>query len=194
MAIYFLRSRKVGTFKFDSTVSEDHNETVRTTKNPVQEGYLKSDHAVVDPIQLSIRGRVQDWALNPLVLLGDQYAPSEGYFGFSEARARSQVAYEELRKLMRSRELLEVETGLGKFNNMLITNISTNIDKDTAQVLDAQLRLEEVLVTTQQNDIVTKDPQDSSGNLDEGIKAPEVPISASTALINGGLTLFTLSL
>ncbi len=57
MAIYFLRSRKLGTFKFDSTVSEDHNETVRTTKNPVQEGYLKADHAVVDPIQLSISHR-----------------------------------------------------------------------------------------------------------------------------------------
>ncbi len=194
MAIYFLKSRKVGTFKFDSTVSEDHNETVRVTKNPVQEGYLRADHAVVDPIQISIRGRVQDWALNPLLLVSPEFTPSEGYFGLSDARSRSQVAYSELRKLMRSRELLEVETGLGVFVNMIITNISTNIDAQTAQVLDAQVRLEEVLVITEQNDLITKDPEDSSAEVNEGIKAPEVPITATTALLNSGLLLSSLRL
>ena len=53
-----LISRKIGTFKLDATEQEDNKSTLRTTKNPVESGANVADHAVLEPKQITIKGKI----------------------------------------------------------------------------------------------------------------------------------------
>lgn len=53
-----LISRKIGTFKLDVTEQENNKSTLRTTKNPIESGASVADHAVLEPKQLTIKGKI----------------------------------------------------------------------------------------------------------------------------------------
>lgn len=53
-----LISRKIGTFKLDATEQENNKSTLRTTKNPVESGANVADHAVLEPKQITIKGKI----------------------------------------------------------------------------------------------------------------------------------------
>ena len=51
-------SRKIGTFRLDATEQENNKSTLRTTKNPVESGANVADHAVLEPKQITIKGKI----------------------------------------------------------------------------------------------------------------------------------------
>nr|DAV06644.1 MAG TPA: hypothetical protein [Caudoviricetes sp.] len=53
-----LISRKIGTFKLDTTEQEENKSTLRTTKNPIESGANVADHAVLEPKQITIKGKI----------------------------------------------------------------------------------------------------------------------------------------
>lgn len=53
-----LISRKIGTFKLDATEQENNKSTLRTTKNPVESGANVADHAMLEPKQITIKGKI----------------------------------------------------------------------------------------------------------------------------------------
>lgn len=53
-----LISRKIGTFKLDVTEQENNKSILRTTKNPIESGASVADHAVLEPKQLTIKGKI----------------------------------------------------------------------------------------------------------------------------------------
>lgn len=66
-----LISRKIGTFKLDATEQEDNKSTLRTTKNPVESGANVADHAVLEPKQITIKGKIVAYD-PPLLTRGDE--------------------------------------------------------------------------------------------------------------------------
>lgn len=53
-----LISRKIGTFKLDVTEQENNKSILRTTKNPIESGASVADHAVLEPKQITIKGKI----------------------------------------------------------------------------------------------------------------------------------------
>lgn len=53
-----LISRKIGTFKLDVIEQENNKSILRTTKNPIESGASVADHAVLEPKQLTIKGKI----------------------------------------------------------------------------------------------------------------------------------------
>lgn len=51
-------SRKIGTFRLDATEQENNKSTLRTTKNPIESGANVADHAVLEPKQITIKGKI----------------------------------------------------------------------------------------------------------------------------------------
>ena len=51
-------SRKIGTFRLDATEQENNKSTLRTTKNPIESGANVADHAVLEPKEITIKGKI----------------------------------------------------------------------------------------------------------------------------------------
>lgn len=146
----FIRSRRsLGGVEFDAVLREDHSNKISVTKNPVEFGADISDHAIIEPKSLTIIAEVSDNPLFDLGNIGAIIEPITNIFGSSTESntTRTKAAYSTLTSFMESREPIEVQTKLKNYTDMLITNISTSQDKDTGQILNMSITIEEILIT-----------------------------------------------
>lgn len=58
--IFVRTPRSIGGVQLDAVLNEDHNNMVTITKNPVEAGTDITDHAIIQPKKLSVRGAVSD--------------------------------------------------------------------------------------------------------------------------------------
>lgn len=130
----------VGSFTFDATYFEQHTGSVTVTKQPVEFGASIPDHAFVEPLMLTISGGVGDTAFVP--------NPS---FDASSSASRSASAYQKLLLTMNNRELLTVQTGLAGYSNMLIVNLNTVQDAETANIFNFIMQLQKIALINVQN-------------------------------------------
>tara|TARA_R110000822_G_scaffold84867_3_gene199027 strand:- start:9317 stop:9922 length:606 start_codon:yes stop_codon:yes gene_type:complete len=140
----FIRTKKSisneeTTVELDAFISESHSSSIRITTNPIELGADITDHAIVEPRQLTIVADVSDNPLGSAAL---------GFGSSTESNlTRSQAAYEGIQKIKNRREPISVQTKLEKYDNMLITGISTVQDKDTSQILSIVITIEEIIIT-----------------------------------------------
>lgn len=127
--------RSIGGLTFDVTVSESHERTLTIVESPVERGSPIPDHAYMEPKELTIVAGVSD---TPLAV--------QPVDPFDSGSGRSKRAYELICALQRQAEPFDVQTGLELYQNMLIKNIRTMQDKNSAGVLlfTAQLREVEI--------------------------------------------------
>lgn len=152
--IFVRTTRTIGTIQLDAVLSEEHGSVVSITKNPVEAGADITDHAIVQPKKLSIRGVVSDSPLG-LAAFGQLIDSVTRLFGTSttDNLTRSQQAYEAMLFLMEQREPIEVTTGLRQYKNMLITSLNSVQDKNSSRIVVMELGLEEIVLVIS----VTKD-------------------------------------
>lgn len=157
--IFVRTKRTIGTIQLDGVLSEDHDNTVTITKSPVEAGTDITDHAILQPKKLIVRGIVSDSPLG-LAAFGQLIDQVTRLFGTStlDNLTRSQQAYEAFLRLMEVREPIEVVTGLRVYEDMLITSITTSQDKDTARASVLNIGLEEIILT---ESVLVSIPQDA---------------------------------
>lgn len=179
----FIGSQKsIGGIYLDAVLTETHNNTVRTTTNPVELGADITDHAIIEPKKITITAQVSDTPLG-LAAFGEIVDSITGFFGSSTEQniTRSVAAYNAIVDLMEKREPIEVQTKLKLYRDMLVTELSTSQDKDTSRVALMTINLTEVLIA--ESEIVKLDPdqlEDSIRNQassasEEGRQEPNVP-------------------
>ena len=154
----FIRTKRaIGGIELDAVISEAHTNQVRLTKNPVEFGVDITDHAIIEPKQLSIVAQVSDTPLGTAAF-GQLVDTVTGLFGSSTSQniTRSNAAYNRMLQLMEARELIEVQTRLRLYPNMIITSLSTTQDKDSSRAVLMNMKLEEVVIT--ESVIVKLDP------------------------------------
>ena len=120
-SLTILKQRKFGAFTFDSTLREAHRVSNTVTLQPVELGASLTDHAFSQPTEVIITAEVSDTAIRP--------NPS---FDKGDSGARSSSAYEQVVSLIKSRELFSIQTGLTLYNNMLVTNYTTQQTAESA--------------------------------------------------------------
>lgn len=130
----------VGSFTFDSTYFEQHTASVTVTKQPIEFGADIPDHAFSEPLMLTISGGVSDYPLLP-----------NPAFDASSTASRSASAYQKLLTTMNSKTLLTVQTGLAGYTNMLIINLNTVQDSETANIFNFIMQLQKISLISVQN-------------------------------------------
>lgn len=136
-------------FELDGVVSEAHTSQVKLTKNPVEFGADISNHAITQPFKIIVKGVVTN---SPFVKQLNNKIPGspklKNAIGtnlvgtFTGERIRS--AYAGLVEMQRVRQPFTLFTGLLRYDNMVLTGLSS--PNDIKNRLDLTLTFEEVIL------------------------------------------------
>lgn len=137
----------IGSWFFDAYLSIAHVSNLKITEHPVQTGANISDHAYLEPKELTIEVGMSDVAKD---IIDGQ---------FSGSWSRSVKAYEKLRELQSQRIPVDVLTRLGLYKNMMITALSVPDDYKTLYGLRASVTMKEILVATTRTVKISARPQ-----------------------------------
>lgn len=144
--------RDMGGLVFDAVLTEEHVGSSEVTEHPVATGVSIADHMYDLPDKLTLTAIVSDVAprkQDGKPIDGDQY--------LSNGSSRSREAFRLIHELRRIHEPFAVQTGLTLYENMVITEIRTSQDKDSARVLRFTASLHEVkIVSTQTAKYIVK--------------------------------------
>lgn len=167
----------IGGIMVDGFMKTDHGSSVKITDFPVQDGSLGSDHAVIQPVSLSIDIMMSDVHTGGRILQGDGTGRNKnstsdvlrrvynslkgtmkindyGLLNFGGIKkdgsgtSRSVQIYNELLALQKERQLIEVVTRLGTYKNMIIESISVPDDYKTYNALRCTVKLREVITVS----------------------------------------------
>lgn len=163
---------------------ENHTLPVTKTKFPIESGASRTDNAVVEPEILVLRGLVSDLTVGSIPFVGGVGFPNAG---------RSKEAWGKLRGLKNSRELVNVTTLLGLYENMLVTNIDAAVNRDTGKALFFTITLEETLIV--ETELVqiaataaTGPAQTKGSDIPGGTKQAEEPTGTQSSLLKDAAT------
>lgn len=115
-----VKSKSFGRLSVDAVISTDHQANLTLTEHPVQQGAPVSDHAYMNPDEVSVEIGMTD------VMEGS-------------GADHSVNAYNTFRALMEKREPVTVVTRLKTYEDMMITTISSLDDHTTMHALRATI-------------------------------------------------------
>lgn len=124
----------IGGWFFDAILRSTHTSRLTITQHPVQTGAALTDHAYLQPKELSMEIGMSDVATS--------LVPGQ----FTGSWSRSVQAYNVLLELQKLRVPLQVHTRLGLYQNMLIEELSAPDDFTTLYGLRCTVTLREIIV------------------------------------------------
>lgn len=132
----FGSKRQIGQITVDCIISEDSNDTLTITKQPVQLGASISDHAYMEPTVLTMR--ILQQVQNPITQLLSTFAAA-GNSGLAQI-------YTKFRSLQLSAAPFTVFTPKRLYGNMLISTLRCNTDKNTENILSLDVSFQQVIL------------------------------------------------
>jgi hypothetical protein len=117
--------RRIGEIDAYVVVSENTNDTLTITKQPVQQGASITDHAYKEPTTFSTTALFKA--------------------GFSQPLSK---LYQELLDLQVSREPFDIVTPKRIYRSMLLASLSQTTDKNTENCLAVNMSFQEVIIVT----------------------------------------------
>ncbi len=153
---------------FDATTSENHMDSSKLTKHPIEDGGSITDHIIEEPLSLKIDSVQSDHpisALSSLATAGSSFIGNQiggiggalASFGGSQLASvllndadssRSHTAYQILVSWKKRGIPLTIITKLTTYKSMALTKISSNRNSKNANSLDASMVFEELLIAT----------------------------------------------
>lgn len=131
----------------DAWGAEEHAVDVERTDYPVESGATLTDHAVVQPRQLVLKGWTS--AVMPDSRFGRGGRTSVEAAGGASPAMRGREAWAHVQRLIDDLEPVEVvSTVLGDYDHMLVVAASATVDETTGRSLDVTLTLREVQLGT----------------------------------------------
>lgn len=139
--LFSSRQKKIGPYIIDAFITETHKSDVTLTQFPVEFGANITDHAVLEPLKLSLEGIVSN--STPLIF-GAEFRVPTGLDGSKFSRSTN--AYLSLLRLQQQRELIDVQTGLVLYKNMLLQSLTIDRSRTTADSLFFSAKLEAIII------------------------------------------------
>lgn len=131
----FGTKRMIGPIAVQVIISEDTNDTLSITKQPVQTGASITDHSFKEPTVLSMRILQQN---NDLV---------SGFLSTFSGNGLAAI-YQQFLDLQSSRSPFNVITKKRIYKNMLVAVLRQNTDKSTENILSLEVQLQEVILVS----------------------------------------------
>ncbi|EKQ56265.1 MULTISPECIES: phage baseplate protein [unclassified Clostridium] len=164
-----------GNYMFDAYFNITHNSELEVTEHPVQTSANVSDHAFMQPLELTFEVGMSD-------VMSD--VTNSNYESFSSDTTRSINAYKKLRELQSNRIPINVVTKLWIYNNMMIKTLSAVDSNTTAYGLRATVTLKEILVATVTTVKISERPQKSEETNEGDQKVQKVDESLLSEAFN----------
>lgn len=175
---------KIGVVTLDASISERHSKKNVITGHPIESGKDVTDHIRREPENIEINGIISNTPIFQVLRPGlGVKSPVDGDNSFLGDRASQ--ADKAFRKTMEEGGLITVFTSLRTYKNMAISAYSVTRDKDTSNILQFTISLQEVIIVETIAIQLPTPVQPSNGPItDNGsktskaIESPDTPLRA----------------
>lgn len=123
------KKNKIDTIVLDVIITEGATATSRLTENPVEEGANVNDHIIIEPMTFYTEGVVSNISANIL----SQFSSLKA--SLTQDLTKAQTAWDELLKLKNSGTVFTLVQGLAAYENVVMTTLKQDTDKNTANGL-----------------------------------------------------------
>jgi hypothetical protein len=124
---YQVPKKMIGTFVVDAFLAEHYQFSNSVTDIPVEEGSNIADHIVEDQDVISVEAFIGNTAFEVITIDGNSVSNLKA----PDRMARVRQAYQELKKLAKAKQPLDVVLGLEAFTSMAITSFTIDRDAET---------------------------------------------------------------
>jgi hypothetical protein len=155
---------KVGSVELDLILDEDHSKSAQVTENPMQDGRAISDGIFLELQKGSLTGLVT----NHSVKIAEERAKqldlqtSEALIDEAEnyqLENRAKQTWLDLKAVMDAKQPVTIVTSLEVYDNVAITNISTERNGDSGDALEIKVSFSQILTVSLMEHEVTAQVQ-----------------------------------
>lgn len=174
---------KVGSVKLDLILDEDHSKSAQVTENPLQDGRAISDGIFLELQEGSLTGLVTNHSVKIAEERAKQLELQDSETLMAEAENyqlenRAKQAWLDLKAVMDAKQPVTIVTSLEVYDNVAITNISTERNGDSGDALEIKVSFRQILTVSLMEHEVTAQVQPKDMDSD---------INRKSALgVNGG--------
>lgn len=155
---------KVGSVELDLILDEDHSKSAQVTENPLQDGRAISDGIFLELQEGSLTGLVTNHSVKIAEERAKQLDLQDSETLMAEAENyqlenRARQAWIDLKAVMDAKQPVTIVTSLEVYDNVAITNISTERNGDSGDALEIKVSFRQILTVSLMEHEVTAQVQ-----------------------------------
>ena len=155
---------KVGSVELDLILDEDHSKSAQVTENPLQDGRAISDGIFLELQEGSLTGLVTNHSVKIAEERAKQLELQDSETLMAEAKNyklenRAKQAWVDMKAVMDAKQPVTIVTSLEVYDNVAITNISTERNGDSGDALEIKVSFRQILTVSLMEHEVTAQVQ-----------------------------------
>ena len=155
---------KVGSVELDLILDEDHSKSAQVTENPLQDGRAISDGIFLELQEGSLTGLVTNHSVKIAEKRAKQLELQDSETLMAEAENyklenRAKQAWVDMKAVMDAKQPVTIVTSLEVYDNVAITNISTERNGDSGDALEIKVSFRQILTVSLMEHEVTAQVQ-----------------------------------
>lgn len=155
---------KVGSVELDLILDEEHSKSAQVTENPLQDGRAISDGIFLELQEGSLTGLVTNHSVKRAEERAKQLELQDSETLIAEAENyqlenRAKQAWVDLKAVMDAKQPVTIVTSLEVYDNVAITNISTERNGDSGDALEIKVSFRQILTVSLMEHEVTAQVQ-----------------------------------
>lgn len=155
---------KVGSVELDLILDEDHSKSAQVTENPLQDGRAISDGIFIELQEGSLTGLVTNHSVKIAEERAKQLELQDSETLMAEAENyqlenRAKQAWVDLKAVMDAKQPVTIVTSLEVYDNVAITNISTERNGDSGDALEIKVSFRQIITVSLMEHEVTAQVQ-----------------------------------
>ena len=155
---------KVGSVELDLILDEDHSKSAQVTENPLQDGRAISDGIFLELQEGSLTGLVTNHSVKRAEERAKQLELQDSETLMAEAKNyqlenRAKQAWVDLKAVMDAKQPVKIVTSLEVYDDVAITNISTERNGDSGDALEIKVSFRQILTVSLMEHEVTAQVQ-----------------------------------
>lgn len=155
---------KVGSVELDLILDEDHSKSAQVTENPLQDGRAISDGIFLELQDGSLTGLVTNHSVKRAEERAKQLELQDSETLMAEAKNyqlenRAKQAWVDLKAVMDAMQPVTIVTSLEVYDDVAITNISTERNGDSGDALEIKVSFRQILTVSLMEHEVTAQVQ-----------------------------------
>ena len=163
---------KVGSVELDLILDENHSKSAQVTENPLQDGRAISDGIFLELQDGSLTGLVTNHSVKRAEERAKQLELQDSETLMAEAKNyqlenRAKQAWVDLKAVMDAKQPVKIVTSLEVYDDVAITNISTERNGDSGDALEIKVSFRQILtVSLMENEVTAQvQPKDMDSDI-----------------------------
>jgi hypothetical protein len=172
---YQAPKKMIGTFVVDAFLAEHYNFSNSVTDIPVEEGGNIADNIIEDQDVISVEAFIGNTAFEVITMDGNSVSNLDA----PDRMARVRQAYQELKKLVKSKKTLDVVLGLETFTSMAITSFAIDREAESGANLPFTMEFKKLKIVHSDTTKINASNNDQNGAGDQTASATNAGTSGT---------------